>query len=217
MTTYAEGQGTIGSNRTDYSAKGHYFVDYSEYFAYLDQEEGVPHGTNALRHRQPFHVDPLTSIRALVMSGNHYSNGEHMTRERIDDVIKKMKADGQIPESSSFESDLARRALAGGLKSIYEPIDEYIRLDIHGSSTSPRMYRSGYNPDDLIYQGLHEYLMENHISREYVENYVRMRREDPKSVEKYERSREYHMFDKYNSFKYTATQNPLYRTLGTFP
>ena len=103
---------------------------------------------------------------------------------------------GQIPELSSFESDLARRALAAGLQPIYEPIDKCILHYIQKDSTSPRMYRSGHNQDDLIYQGLHAYLMKNQITREYVENYVRKRIEYPETVQKYEPSREYHIFDK---------------------
>ena len=74
-----------GSARIDYS--GGSYEDCSDYFR-LD-EEGAPSGTYAKRREVPYHVDPLTGLRALMMSGNDYVNGENMAWERIGQVITK--------------------------------------------------------------------------------------------------------------------------------
>jgi hypothetical protein len=91
--------------------------------------------------------------RALVMSGCDYVDGRHMTRERIDQVVTKMKEDGQIPEALSLNTDLARSAFAAGLKPIYKPFHHYVLHDIHCDRVPARYYRNGRNTDDAVIMG----------------------------------------------------------------
>ena len=120
--------------------------------------------------------DPLMNERALVMSGCDYVDGRHMTRERIDQVVTKMKEDGQIPEATSLNTDLAGRAFAAGLKPIYEPFHDHVLHDIHGGRVPTGYYRNGRNLDDAVYNGLHKYLVENHITEDDVLNYIKLRK-----------------------------------------
>ena len=163
----------------------------------------------------PYRRDPLLNERALVMGGCDYVNGAHMTRERIDQVIAKLKEDGQIPDHSTLETDLARRALAAGLKPIYQPFHDYVREEIHKGRDPPQHYRNGRDPMDATYHGLHDYLMKNHMTEQAVLDYIQLHKKDPKAVEQYELSREHDMYGKYGSFQYTNPQNPFTRPLGS--
>ena len=164
----------------------------------------------------PYRRDPLRSERALVFKGTHYDDGGDVTRERIDQVVAKMKRDGQIPETTTVNTDLARRSFVAGLKPIYEPFHRHVLHHIHGGKVPLGDYRGGIDPDDPVYHGLHEYLMEHHITLEDVENYIKLHKEDPETADEYEQRRNYDFFDKYGSFGYDGehVHNPFTRPLG---
>ena len=165
---------------------------------------------------KPYVRDPLMDERALIMSGCHYVDGRHMTRERIDQIITKIKKDGQIPETVSVNTDLSRRAFVAGLKPIYEPFHNYVLHDLHGGKAPLGYYRHGRNPDDAVYNGLHEYLMEHHITEDDVWDYIKLCKENPSAKADYEQRRHFDMYHPMSKFKYPSSQSiyPLTRPLG---
>lgn len=170
-----------------------------------------------LESPQPNVADPLLEERALVMTGNDYVNGAHMTRERIDQVIQKMKNDGQIPDIP-INKYLSRLALRSILKPVYQPFHDYLHEDVYGGREPSRIFRHGRNPDDAYYQGLHEYLMEDnhHVTEEDVLKYVQLRKKNRQNVEGYENLRHYHLYGKGNGFRYPKESfvNPMTEPLS---
>jgi len=163
--------------------------------------------------KQQFARDPLLEERALVMRGNYAVKGQHMTRQRIDEVIKKMKESGQFPDGATFETDLSRRALAAGLKPIYQPFHDYIFNDVNkGRQSFPNM-RDGDDPSDPLYQGLHQYLMEHSVTEQDVLNYITFRKEHPTEALKLQKQRHHDMYGRHSVFRYNNPENPFTRPL----
>lgn len=163
--------------------------------------------------KQQLARDPLQEERALVMKGNYAVKGQHMTRQRIDQVIKKMKEDGQIPDAATFETDLARRALVGILKPIYQPFHDYIFHDVNKGRQSVRNMRDGDDPSDPLYQGLHQYLMEHSITEQDVLNYIKFRKDHPEEALQLQNQRLHDMYGRHSIFRYNSPENPFTRPL----